>query len=75
MSLLHINQNNPTDRFIIKNINTNDFVESHRTCEDAFAACDFLNRHNVEWNKSFPRYIVIDKNTGEKFYTNLEYRL
>ena len=75
MSLLHTNPNNPTDRFIIKNINTNGFVESHRTCEDAIANCNFLNRHNVEWNKSFPRCIVIDKDTGEKFYTNLEYRL
>ena len=70
-----MNTNNPTDRFIIKNINTGGFVESHRTSEFAIAACDSLNRHNVEWNKSFPRYIVIDKNTGEKFYTDLEYRL
>ena len=75
MMYFRMNPNNPTDRFIIKNINTGGFVESHRTIEFAIAACNSLNRHNVEWNKSFPRCIVIDKNTGEKFYTDLEYRL
>jgi len=71
----HLNPNNPTDRFIIKNTNTGGFIESHRTSEFAIAACNFLNRHNVEWNKSFPRCIVIDKDTGEKFYTDLDYKL
>ena len=75
MRFCSTNTNNPTDRFIIKNTNTNGFVESHKTSESAIAACNFLNRHNVEWNKSFPRCIVIDKDTGEKFFTNLEYRL
>jgi hypothetical protein len=68
-------QIDPNDRFLIKNIHTGNLVESQKTSESAMACCNFLNRHNVEWNKSFPRCIVIDKDTGEKFYTDLDYKL
>jgi len=68
-------QIDPNDRFLIKNIHTSNIVESQKTSESAMAACNFLNRHNVEWNKSFPLCIVIDKLTGGKFYTDLEYKL
>jgi predicted glycosyltransferase involved in capsule biosynthesis len=68
-------QIDPNDRFLIKNTHTGNIVESQKTSEYAIANCNFLNRHIVEWNKSFPRCIVIDKLTGEKFYTDLEYKL
>lgn len=64
-----------SDRFSIKNTNTGNIVETWRTSEQAIHACNSLNQHNVEWNKSFPRCVIIDNFTGEKFVTNLEYKL
>mgnify|MGYP000874212702 CR=1 FL=1 len=63
------------DRYSIVNTNAGNVVESWRTGEQAIRACDSLNQHNVEWNKSFPRCVVIDKITGENFYTNLEHKV
>ncbi len=61
------------DRYKIWNTITDNLVQTEFTSEDAIRACRILNEHNVGWNKSFPRCIVIDSTTGEKFYSDLEY--
>lgn len=66
---------NQKDRFKIWNIHNDKLVETWNTGVSAIRACRSLNEHNVEWNKSFPRYIVIDSTTGEKFYTDLDYNV
>ena len=63
------------DRFKIWNTNTDNLVQTEPNDISAIETCRILNEHNVEWNKSFPRYIVIDSITGEKFYTDLDYKL
>ena len=63
------------DRFKIWNTHTDNLVETWNTDLSAIRACRILNEHNVEWNKSFPRCIVIDSLTGQKFYTDLDYKI
>ena len=63
------------DRFKIWNTHTDNLVETWNTDCSAIRACRILNEHNVEWNKSFPRCIVIDSLTGQKFYTDLDYKI
>ena len=68
-------QFNPTDRFMIKNTHTGNNVESQKTSEEAIRGCNILNRHNVVFNNSLPRCVVIDKTTGERFFNSLEYKI
>ena len=63
------------DRFKIWNTNTDKLVQTEPNDISAIRSCRILNEHNVEWNKSFPRYIVINSITGEKFYTDLDYNV
>ena len=63
------------DRFQIWNTHTDKLVETHDYAIHAMRACRVLNEHNVEWNKSFPRCIVIDSLTRQKFYTDLEHKV
>lgn len=72
---MHPFSNTSKDRFKIWNIHTNNLVETWNTDFSAIRASRILNEHNVEWNKSFPRYIVIDSTTGQKFFTDLDYML
>jgi hypothetical protein len=68
-------QIDPADQYIIKNMHTENFVESHRFSEWAIVACESLNDHAVTRCKSFARYTVIDKSTCDAFYTSLNYRI
>lgn len=69
------NSINPSDRYIIHNLVTDNQVESHPSGMSAMAACQYLNYHTVRFCRSTARYIVIDMMTTEKFYTDLEYKL
>lgn len=68
-------QIDPADQYIIKNMHTGEIVESHRFSVWAIVACESLNDHAVNRCKSFARYAVIDKSTGDAFYTSLNYRI